>query len=132
MVSILREKFADLKLTYSIGGQISFDVFPEVLQSSCSCCVKPSQLCLSLHGKIGLDRKAMRARICCRFKPIHPYVLLMFVALAGLGQDILPAVCRERFPRNPFLWRQDIPGEIEPHCQGGDYTAVLLGLVFLE
>lgn len=28
LVSILREKFADHGLTYSIGGQISFDVFP--------------------------------------------------------------------------------------------------------
>jgi len=28
MVAILREKFADLKLQFSIGGQISFDVFP--------------------------------------------------------------------------------------------------------
>lgn len=27
-VEILREKFAHLNLTYSIGGQISFDVFP--------------------------------------------------------------------------------------------------------
>ena len=30
MVAALREKFADLNLTYSIGGQISFDVFPAV------------------------------------------------------------------------------------------------------
>ncbi|PPD77086.1 hypothetical protein GOBAR_DD25994 [Gossypium barbadense] len=29
MVSVLREKFAHLNLTFSIGGQISFDVFPE-------------------------------------------------------------------------------------------------------
>ncbi|XP_020526271.1 phosphomannomutase isoform X1 [Amborella trichopoda] len=28
MVAILREKFAHLNLTFSIGGQISFDVFP--------------------------------------------------------------------------------------------------------
>ncbi|CAI5507360.1 unnamed protein product [Closterium sp. Naga37s-1] len=28
MVGVLREKFADLNLTFSIGGQISFDVFP--------------------------------------------------------------------------------------------------------
>lgn len=28
LVSNLREKFADFGLTYSIGGQISFDVFP--------------------------------------------------------------------------------------------------------
>ena len=25
----MKERFADLNLTYSIGGQISFDVFPE-------------------------------------------------------------------------------------------------------
>jgi len=29
MIAALQAKFADLKLTYSIGGQISFDVFPE-------------------------------------------------------------------------------------------------------
>lgn len=29
MVNTLREEFADLDLTYSIGGQISFDVFPK-------------------------------------------------------------------------------------------------------
>ncbi|KAK8946708.1 hypothetical protein KSP39_PZI007309 [Platanthera zijinensis] len=29
MVSILREKFKHLNLTFSIGGQISFDVFPQ-------------------------------------------------------------------------------------------------------
>lgn len=28
-VEILREKFAHLGLTFSIGGQISFDVFPQ-------------------------------------------------------------------------------------------------------
>ena len=27
-VKVLQEKFADLSLTFSIGGQISFDVFP--------------------------------------------------------------------------------------------------------
>ena len=29
-VGILREKFAHMDLVYSIGGQISFDVFPKV------------------------------------------------------------------------------------------------------
>jgi len=29
-VAALRERFPDLDLTYSIGGQISFDVFPRV------------------------------------------------------------------------------------------------------
>lgn len=28
-VKVLQEKFADYDLTYSIGGQISFDVFPK-------------------------------------------------------------------------------------------------------
>ena len=29
-IAKLKEEFADLDLTYSIGGQISFDVFPKV------------------------------------------------------------------------------------------------------
>ena len=29
MVQAMKEEFADLDLTYSIGGQISFDVFPK-------------------------------------------------------------------------------------------------------
>lgn len=29
MVNAMKEKFAHLKLRFSIGGQISFDVFPE-------------------------------------------------------------------------------------------------------
>lgn len=29
-VEVLRERFASFNLTYSIGGQISFDVFPQV------------------------------------------------------------------------------------------------------
>ena len=28
MVAAMKEEFADLNLTYSIGGQISFDLFP--------------------------------------------------------------------------------------------------------
>ena len=28
LIKVLREKFADYGLTYNIGGQISFDVFP--------------------------------------------------------------------------------------------------------
>ena len=39
-VGVLREKFADLNLVYSIGGQISFDVFPQV-RSSCKSCHCP-------------------------------------------------------------------------------------------
>ena len=29
MVAAMKKEFADLELTYSIGGQISFDVFPK-------------------------------------------------------------------------------------------------------
>ena len=35
MVAKLKEEFADLDLTYSIGGQISFDVFPKVRVYPC-------------------------------------------------------------------------------------------------
>lgn len=34
-VEVLEEKFADLNLTFSIGGQISFDVFPQVRLQAC-------------------------------------------------------------------------------------------------
>ena len=34
MVAALKEKFGELNLTYSIGGQISFDVFPKVSPAS--------------------------------------------------------------------------------------------------
>lgn len=30
----MRKQFADLDLTYSIGGQISFDVFPKVMDAA--------------------------------------------------------------------------------------------------
>lgn len=30
MVAAMREEFSDLNLTFSIGGQISFDLFPTV------------------------------------------------------------------------------------------------------
>lgn len=47
MVGILREKFAHLGLTYSIGGQISFDVFPKVVALA-SCCQLPiSDVCFA-------------------------------------------------------------------------------------
>ncbi|KAI8026038.1 hypothetical protein LOK49_LG02G00966 [Camellia lanceoleosa] len=35
MLSLLREKFAHLNLTFSIGGQISFDVFPQGWDKTC-------------------------------------------------------------------------------------------------
>eukprot|EP00882_Tetradesmus_deserticola_P014914 GHRQ01015870.1.p1 GENE.GHRQ01015870.1~~GHRQ01015870.1.p1 ORF type:complete len:122 (-),score=18.47 GHRQ01015870.1:51-416(-) len=37
MVEVLKKEFADYGLTYSIGGQISFDVFPQVRCSSSTC-----------------------------------------------------------------------------------------------
>ena len=39
MVEVLREKFASFGLTYSVGGQISFDVFPNVRVCVCVACV---------------------------------------------------------------------------------------------
>ncbi len=37
MVAKLKEEFADYGLTYSIGGQISFDVFPQVCRCHSLC-----------------------------------------------------------------------------------------------
>ena len=42
MVGVLKEKFAHLNLTYSIGGQISFDVSPakKCVQNFTGACAK--------------------------------------------------------------------------------------------
>lgn len=44
MVEVLRREFADMDLTFSIGGQISFDVFPRV----CCCGCRSSTMTLML------------------------------------------------------------------------------------
>ena len=46
-IAKLKEEFADLDLTYSIGGQISFDVFPKVR---------------ALHGR---HLARLTAKACC-------------------------------------------------------------------
>ena len=50
-VEVLRERFADLGLTYSIGGQISFDVFPQV----CGTFAARSPIVESITGRVSFD-----------------------------------------------------------------------------
>lgn len=47
MVETMRKEFADLDLTYSIGGQISFDVFPKVADTE-ACMLKGRNPCVTL------------------------------------------------------------------------------------
>lgn len=61
MVKVLQDKFAHLGLTYSIGGQISFDVFPKVLlftslqdsnfQLCAFLCAVLVAICIFLNGR---------------------------------------------------------------------------------
>lgn len=53
MVETLRKEFAEYNLTYSIGGQISFDVFPQVRA--------PGE---QLHGR-SARRATPRSRATC-------------------------------------------------------------------
>lgn len=46
MIAVMRTEFADLNLTYSIGGQISFDVFPQGWDKT---------YCLTLIGEAEYD-----------------------------------------------------------------------------
>ena len=102
MVGILREKFAHLGLTYSIGGQISFDVFPKVV-ALCITLPKAYQWCLLCIWELGLNSCTDAARYtacpCAQLWLNHVDMLLWTLEVeppcAGLGQDILPAVCRE-------------------------------------
>jgi hypothetical protein len=43
MVKVLQAQFAEYELTYSIGGQISFDVFPQVGQLCIPCISRRSR-----------------------------------------------------------------------------------------
>lgn len=61
MVSILREKFAHLNLTFSIGGQISFDVskvklinLDAVLESLKTVDKKPCLFCWDSYDRFSL------------------------------------------------------------------------------
>jgi hypothetical protein len=119
MVEVLKEKFADLNLTYSIGGQISFDVFPKVSWAAYLKhwlrCVTPDGLpcsvlcCGSSSRKAAVERAealllvVARGRqqqtdmhVCCMQNGGSQWdfsALLRVVCPAGLGQDLLPAVC---------------------------------------
>ena len=74
-MAALRERFADMDLEFSIGGQISFDVFPRV----CACPGSRGSCWASSN------RGASPGRQVSDPPPPH--------AGAGLGQDLLPAVC---------------------------------------
>jgi hypothetical protein len=50
-VAALRERFADLDMEYSVGGQISFDVFPRVRAA-------PAWLACSQAGRAGTREAA--------------------------------------------------------------------------
>ena len=67
MVAAMRERFKDFGLTFSIGGQISFDAFPNVRPE------QPWYLLQIVH--------------------LHCFSMCLS-ACAGLGQDLLPAVHR--------------------------------------
>ncbi len=47
MVAALKKEFADYNLTYSIGGQISFDVFPQGWDKTCTFLFRLAHMSLS-------------------------------------------------------------------------------------
>lgn len=92
LIKILREKFAHFDLTYSIGGQISFDIFPKVPPKIKDCAQQKHCKCLSWR--------------------LFAWALHNInLAFAGVGQDLLPTICGEGFWCHPLFWRQNIPGE---------------------
>ena len=84
MISVLQEKFAAMDLTFSIGGQISFDVFPRVS-------ARHTNLCDRYCYKPGTSSLAgLTEYIYIHCQPLcharHP------LRVPGMGQDLLPAV----------------------------------------
>ena len=112
-VGILREKFAHLNLVYSIGGQISFDVFPQVS----SCCpshhrflklsarhlrellltyLRSASVMAGVVGNIPA-RALYHERACSTMAALGTVCTYISACHAGLGQDILLAVCGGRW-----------------------------------
>jgi hypothetical protein len=78
-VEVLKKEFAHLSFTYSIGGQISFDVFPT--------------------GEFDMSLRVVRARVDWR--------LMILPEGCRLGQDLLiEPHCRGRVRRDSLLRRQ--------------------------
>ena len=93
-VAALRERFADLDMEYSVGGQISFDVFPRVRALG-------ARLARVESGRQGRhpggsggnqDGGALDGRRRSTAAPRRDVALSARCACAGLGQDVLPAV----------------------------------------
>ena len=89
-IAKLKEEFAELGLTYSIGGQISFDVFPAVRSALLSLIPDPVL-------------RSPRSAYPCRIEDAEHLPVC-----EGLGQNLLLTVRGKRLRHNPLLRRQDI------------------------
>ena len=98
MVAALQARFAEFGLKYSIGGQISFDVFPIVRRRA-----------WSRRRVLG----GARRRALCSCTPSSPHLPRSAPhprAPPGLGQDLLPSLRRApRLRADSFFRRQDLP-----------------------
>ncbi len=77
LVAVLQKEFEDLHLTYSIGGQISFDVFPTGWDKTCvracmhTCACVRVRACMSLRACVCVRGACVRARACARGATLH-------------------------------------------------------------
>jgi len=86
MIAALQAKFPDYNLKYSIGGQISFDVFPVVRV----CGRGRGSFCLHTCATHSLATR-VRTHALARTRT-HARTHTMHALWAGLGQDLLPQV----------------------------------------
>lgn len=115
MVAVLREKFAHLNLTFSIGGQISFDV--------------SDIMCLYIWDLYVLGPFKYKAIYCFRmytslWERVIPSgsIIIEFscwmISVTGfptrLGQDILLEIPWWFF-WNPLFWWQNLQGQLSHH-----------------
>jgi phosphomannomutase len=91
MIKALQEKFGDYGLKYSIGGQISFDVFPVVRCGGGQSQRHTARMCAHLHGP-PLPTPHGPHTGTHAHPPPHTHTH----SLVGLGQDILLEVCQAR------------------------------------
>ncbi len=97
MVEAMRAEFADLNLTFSIGGQISFDVFPQGWDKRFALQVAPAHTQFKQSPRNDLQKKK---------KTIKKTKILMLRAFVGLFSQ---AFCLFSLPTLPASTSHKLP-----------------------
>lgn len=107
MVEVLKDKFAEYGLTYSIGGQISFDVFPQV--GATPPAAHSQQQRAAQHGLLTNDTGGCQAVSLLQLGPVSPLPLASQGSASPSCHGSSGSGCKRAFPRTVQQMRPGLP-----------------------